>query len=116
MAQRIIIARTCDVAGEDVPAVGTYEFVFQGDKFSIDLGEENAKLFEAEMTYWSSNAQKDGSKRKKRAPAAPRDPDGPSTKEIRAWAKDHGYPTLGDRGRVSQKIRDEFAEALVSVE
>lgn len=128
MAQRVTIIKTCDVAGEDTVAVATYEFTYGGEQFSIDLGAENSKLFEAEMNYWSSAAQKEGgSKRKTKRPTKRRHANPETVDEasgpvldsavVRAWARENGWPDLSGRGRVSQAIKDQYiqAQALVTV-
>lgn len=115
MAQQIVIRRTCDIGGEDVPATETYEYSFGGEHYTIDLGEENAKLFEAEMSYWMTASQKTRASRGTRKQETKKETRRPSKIDapvVRAWAREHGWPELSNRGRVSKIITNAYLAAV----
>lgn len=39
-------------------------------------------------------------------------PDGINSRHVRAWAKAHGWPLLGDRGRLPQDAIDEYVQEI----
>lgn len=119
MAQKIIALKTCDIAGDDVAATASFSFGYEGENYIIDLSEEYAKQFTEELGYWAENARKDTVAKapgtrvrapKVKVPSSDRTP-ASETAEMRAWAKQNGFPELGDRGRVPQIVRDAFYAA-----
>jgi hypothetical protein len=84
--------------------VETVEFSLDGERYAIDLTARNAKAFRAIFAQYIPHAQRvraavqpslnghlNGHKRVRRDPQSP---------AIRAWAKTHGYPDLGESGRI----------------
>jgi hypothetical protein len=125
MAKTLIVQLTCDrckaETGENVEGAETVTFGFDGYDYSLDLCKEHAEDFHNTvqgLIGWSSDRSRSGGARRPRrgsggddaggpsgAPQAPRSSaDRERLKAIRDWARQNGYPDLGDRGRVPQAI------------
>ncbi|HEV2071988.1 MAG TPA: histone-like nucleoid-structuring protein Lsr2, partial [Acidimicrobiales bacterium] len=70
------------------------------------------------MIGWSSERTRTGAGRRSRraTPSAPKAVPGPTSdrerlRAIREWARENGYPELGNRGRIPQHIVAEYEAA-----
>jgi nucleoid-associated protein Lsr2 len=106
MAQKVNIVLVDDIDGSE--ASETVSFGLDGTSYEIDLNAKNAKaLRDALASYVGHGRKAGGSRRGRRSAAANL---GPSSKEIRDWARSNGYE-VSDRGRVSAEIRQAFDAA-----
>ncbi len=107
MAQKVNIVLIDDLDGSD--ATETVSFGLDGTSYEIDLNKKNAdKLRDALATYVGHGRKVgSGSRRGRRSSAAAL---GPSSKQIRDWARSNGYE-VSDRGRVSAEVRAAFEAA-----
>lgn len=107
MAQKVNIVLVDDIDGSE--ASETVSFGLDGTSYEIDLNDENAAaLRDALASYIGHGRKAGGSSRRGRRSAAANL--GPSSKEIRDWARSNGYE-VSDRGRVSAEIRQAFDAA-----
>lgn len=95
-------------------ATQTITFGAFGKEYEIDLNDTNASAFLADLTHFATAGRevvrerpiivRGGKTRtKKTVPAG-------STSELREWARQNGWPDLGDRGRVAADIVKAFNE------
>ena len=109
MAQKVEVHLVDDLTGET--ADETVSFTLDGVQYEIDLSATNAGKLRDDLGRFVQAARKTGSQRTGRAsrgrkPAST----GPSTREIREWAKDHGIQ-VNERGRISSEVLARFQEA-----
>ena len=107
MAQKVNIVLVDDLDGSE--ASQTVSFGLDGTTYEIDLGDKNAAALREALAGYIGHARKVGSagRRGRRTTVTAL---GPSSKEIRDWARSNGYD-VSDRGRVSSEIRDAFEAA-----
>jgi hypothetical protein len=107
MAQKVNIVLVDDIDGSE--ASETVSFGLDGTSYEIDLNDKNAQALRAALASYIGHGRKAGgsSRRGRRSAAANL---GPSSKEIRDWARSNGYE-VSDRGRVSAEIRQAFDAA-----
>lgn len=121
MAQKVQVLLTCDLDDDDVPAVETVTFGYDGYSYSFELCEAHLEEFHATMQgYIAAARYADGPRRRRSAgnpPAAtgrrPRGEARPTREDlgaIRAWARDAGYQ-VSDRGRIASEIRSAYEDA-----
>ena len=109
MAQKIQTLFIDDLDGS--AAEGTVSFGLDGTEYEIDLNEKHAReLREALAAYVRAGRRANGVARRparagRRAPAG-----GPSTTEVREWAKAQGID-VKDRGRVPAELVVKFKAA-----
>ncbi len=107
MAQKVNVVLIDDLDGSD--ASETVSFGLDGTTYEIDLNDANAaKLRDALSTYVGHGRRVGSASRRGRRTATTNL--GPSTKEMRDWARSNGYE-VSDRGRVSAEIRKAFEAA-----
>ncbi|HEV2809936.1 MAG TPA: Lsr2 family protein [Acidimicrobiales bacterium] len=130
MAKTTVTLLTCDQCkaetGEEIEAEETVAFGYDGYSYTLDLCPPHAESFHATvqtMTGWSSERTRAGTGRRTRpattssaSKAEPRASSGTTSdrerlRAIREWARDSGYPELGNRGRIPQHIVDEYEAA-----
>ena len=125
MAKTLIVQLTCDRCkaekGENVDGAETVTFGVDGYDYSLDLCKEHSEDFNNTLQGligWASDRSRSGGGRRARraasgddggasagAASSPRSSaDRERLKAIRDWARENGYPNLGDRGRVPQAI------------
>lgn len=109
MAQKIVTIYTDDLTGKDSEEAQTHTFTLDGVGYEIDLAPESYdQLFEA-LSPFIDKGRKTG-----RVKGAPKGrtarAGGPSTADVRTWAKENGYE-VNDRGRVSASVRDAYEAA-----
>ena len=130
MAKTTVTLLTCDQCkaetGEEVEAKESVGFGYDGYSYTLDLCPPHAENFHATvqtMVGWSSERSRGGTgRRSRRATAASASKPEPRSnsrttsdrerlRAIREWARDNGYPELGNRGRIPQHIVDEYEAA-----
>ncbi|MFT3873947.1 MAG: Lsr2 family protein [Nocardioides sp.] len=107
MAQKVNIVLIDDIDGDS--AAETVSFGLDGTNYEIDLSDKNAAALREALAHYVGHARKTGSasRRGRRASVTSL---GPSSREIRDWARSNGYE-VSDRGRVSAEIRKAFDAA-----
>src|SRR5216683_7333281 len=95
MAQRVTVALEDDLDGG--PADETVRFGLGGAEYEIDLSNKIARAFRKQLTPFIDHARKVGRGQPRRSArtAASRQ----RTRDIRAWARDHGV-AVSERGRI----------------
>ena len=130
MAKTTVTVLTCDQCtaetGEEIEAKETVAFGYDGYSYALDLCPPHAEDFHATvqaMMGWSSDRSRVGSGRRSRraTPSSASQPEAGASRRatadrerlrsIREWARDNGYPDLGNRGRIPQNIVDEYEAA-----
>ena len=117
MAQRTQVLLTCDVHDGDAEAADTVVFTVEGQSFECELCEAHLAEFREAMEIWSSHSRPAGragapsgrTTRSGRATRA-RVSDGPSTAEVREWARAQGIP-VNTRGRVPADLHAAYEAA-----
>lgn len=97
MAQRIEVILVDDLDG--TPAKETVQFSIDGNHFEIDLSEENAREFRAQIRKYS----------RKGRPMKPMSPKNEAS-EIRQWAIENGYE-INERGRLRRDVIEAYRES-----
>ena len=126
VAKTTVTLLTCDQCraetGEDVEANESVAFGYDGYRYTLDLCAPHAESFHATvqtMIGRSSERTRTGAGRRSRRASSPTaskaEPSPTSDRErlraIREWARDNGYPQLGNRGRIPQHIVAEYEAA-----
>ncbi len=130
MAKTTVTFLTCDQCraetGEDVEAEESLGFGYDGYSYALDLCAPHAENFHntvQAMIGWSSDRSRIGSGRRSRraTPSVASQPEpGPAPRTtadrerlraVREWARNNGYPELGNRGRIPQNILAEYEAA-----
>jgi hypothetical protein len=114
VAQKVQILLTCDLDEEDVPAVETVNFSYDGISYAFELCEDHLEEFHNTMQGYISAARRaDGASRRSRVAASTRS-SGRVPKEdlgaVREWARANGY-RVSDRGRIPGEVREAYAAA-----
>ena len=60
MAQKVLVTMVDDIDGREGADVKTYRFSSGGSAYEVDLGEKNAKKFEAALAPYISKARAAG--------------------------------------------------------
>ncbi|HEV2071387.1 MAG TPA: Lsr2 family protein [Acidimicrobiales bacterium] len=125
MAKTTVTLLTCDQCraetGEDIEVKESVGFGYDGYRYALDLCPPHAENFHATvqtMIGWSSERTRTGAGHRSRraassaakaelSPASDRE----RLRAIREWARDNGYPELGNRGRIPQHIVAEYEAA-----
>ncbi|MFC5203867.1 histone-like nucleoid-structuring protein Lsr2 [Streptomyces kaempferi] len=115
MAQKTVIVYTDDLTGAESEEARTHTFSLDGVSYEIDLVSDNYdKLFEALAPFiekgrktgrMSGAGRVSGTGRARKTPV-----DGPSSEELRAWARANNYE-VNDRGRVPASIHEAYRKA-----
>jgi hypothetical protein len=136
MAQMVRLVDDVDKVSD---ADRTISFAFAGKEYDIDLCERNAEQITEEMAFWITHARKRGTVPKmlsaRQAAEAHahvdddtstddewwRTPDDASPaeqkryhemrQEIREWGIGHGYPSLGERGKLPRALYAKWRKA-----
>lgn len=106
MAQKVNIVLVDDIDGAE--ASQTVSFGLDGTSYEIDLTDKNAKALREALATYVGHARKSGGRGRARRSSSTNL--GPSSKQIRDWARSNGYQ-VSDRGRVSGEIRQAFDAA-----
>lgn len=110
MARKVEVTLIDDLTGGQ--AEETVSFALDGTRYEIDLSAANAKKLRNTFAKFVDAARKDKGARQVgrgagRKPAAAA---GPSTSDVREWAKAQGYE-VSERGRVANDLIVKFQEA-----
>ena len=104
-----------------VTGVETLAFAVGGQNYEIDLCEANARVFLAAFTpYTTAGRATFGTitritTRTRRAPALSRSvAEREQSVATRVWARNHGWPDMGDRGRIPVAVQSAFDAAHVA--
>lgn len=109
MAQKVITELIDDLDGSE--ASQSLTFSLDGVDYAIDLTDENAAALRAGLEkFISAGRRTGGRKQPDRSGAANTAGNGPSSKDIRAWALSEGL-TVSPRGRVQSDIVDQYMAA-----
>lgn len=118
MAQRTQVILTCDVHDGDADAVETVTFTVEGQSYECELCDAHLNEFREAMEIWSSHSRTVGRARsgqsgggssrggRRRSSGS----DGPSTAEVREWARAQGIP-VSTRGRVPAELHERYLAA-----
>jgi len=106
MAQKVNVVLIDDIDGSY--ATQTVTFGLDGASYEIDLNDANAAALREYLAGFVGYARRSaGGKRGRRTSVTSI---GPSTKQIRDWARSNGHE-VSDRGRVSAEVREAFNAA-----
>lgn len=109
MAQKVQVLLIDDLSGGE--ANETVTFSLDGKSYEIDLSTKNGeKLRELVAPYVKAGRKIGGRATSSRPKVAKAGNNGPSTADIRTWAKKNGYD-VNDRGRVPAPVREAFEKA-----
>ncbi|WP_447646950.1 histone-like nucleoid-structuring protein Lsr2 [Nocardioides zeae] len=111
MAQKVHIVLVDDIDGSE--ATETVTFGLDGVTYEIDLNDEHAAALRDAVAPYVGHARRAGGQRRQRSSSRSSSAaasDGPSTKEIREWARENGWD-VPERGRVSSEIREAYDAA-----
>jgi hypothetical protein len=106
MAQRVNIVLEDDIDGGD--ATETVMFGLDGVTYEIDLSDKNAQKLRDSLTKYVASARRTAARA--RRSSSRRGASGPSTAQIREWARANGHD-VSDRGRISAEIREAYEAA-----
>ena len=111
MAQKVHVELVDDLDGST--AAETVGFALDGTTYEIDLNKRNAKALRKSLETYLSVARRVSGKRPKRngkTVAKGKVNLGPSTREVRDWARENGFE-VADRGQIPVAVREAFASA-----
>lgn len=104
---------TMTITTDDLGGAGeatTTTFTVNGRTYTIDLNAENTEALNAALApFMEAGTEVKGEAPKKVSKTSK--PNGEASK-VRAWARENGF-TVGDRGRLDQKIVDAYRAAQV---
>ncbi len=98
MAQRVHIVLEDDIDGG--AATETVLFGIDGINYEIDLSDKNAAKLRDSLAKYLASARRTSPRSRR---ASKRGSNGPTTAQIRDWARSNGYE-VSDRGRISADI------------
>lgn len=104
MAQKVQILLLDDLDGSE--ASETVQFGLDGTIYEIDLNDKNAGKLRDSLAGYIGHARKSTAKKGR----ATRTDLGPSTREVRDWARSNGYE-VSDRGRVPAEVKSAYEAA-----
>lgn len=116
MAQRTQVILTCDVHDGDADAVATVAFTVEGQSYECELCDAHLVEYRDAMEIWSSHSRNVSRGRGAAAGGAGRgrsrrsSSDGPSTAEVREWARAQGLQ-VSARGRVPAELHAAYEAA-----
>ena len=120
MAQKVQVVLTCDLDEDEVPAVQTVTFGYDGSNYAFELCDQHLEEVTELFSHWMSVARvANGATRRRRsaatAPAVSSRRGTPSTgtggtSDIREWARNHGF-SISTRGRIPAEVRRAYDEA-----
>ena len=119
MAQRTQLLLTCDVHDGDAEAVETVLFTVEGQSYECELCDAHLAEFRDAMEIWSSHSRPAGRSRGGSSPGRAAKPsrstrgragDGPTTAEVREWARAEGV-AVSARGRVPAELHAAYQAA-----
>ena len=109
MAQKVNIVLVDDMDGTE--AEETVSFGLDGTTYEIDLNSKNAASLREALSTYVGHARKAGTPARRSGRRTAQTTNlGPSTRELRDWARSNGYE-VSDRGRVSSEVRRAYEAA-----
>lgn len=99
---------TYDDLDDSSAATETISFSVNETTYQIDLNEEHAADFMAQIGVWISNARVVAHKATR--PKVARSSSGVDKDAIRAWANDHGFH-VAPRGRIAEAVVEAYTAA-----
>ncbi len=109
MAKRTISKYFSDLSGHDIDTNSpTVHFAFDGASYEIDLTETEAGELRDALAPYVAVARRAGGTRAARRAAS--GSDGPSPKDVRAWAVAQGLD-VPTRGRIPATITEAYSSA-----
>lgn len=112
MAQKLQVLLTCDLDDDDIEAVETVSFGYDGVNYAFELCGDHLEEFNNVMQGYIASARRaDGQRRSgggsggSRSGANREDPGA-----VREWARGAGYE-VSDRGRIPAEVRDAYDAA-----
>jgi len=102
----VTVALEADLDGG--PADETVRFRFDGTGYEIDLSAKNARAFRTKLAPFLEHARTAGrgpARRTARTSAGRQ-----RSREVRAWAKDHGI-AVSERGRIPASVIEQYQAA-----
>ncbi|MGW6216348.1 histone-like nucleoid-structuring protein Lsr2 [Streptomyces sp. NPDC055109] len=110
MAQKQVTIYIDDLTGDKTDEGAAHTFSLNGVQYEIDLSPDSYdQMLEAFGPYLKAG-RKVGGRQRKVAKSPRSHTEGPSTAEIREWARENGYE-VNERGRVSMDVREAFEAA-----
>ena len=103
MAKTTIEVLTDDLDGSEIkPGKGsTVHFAFEGSTYEVDLSDKHRRELEKALAPYIAAARQVTGKNIRRKPARSSATD-PS--EIRAWARENGFPEIAEHGRIPTEV------------
>lgn len=106
MAQIRVVELIDDLDGTE--ATHTVNFALAGVEYEIDLNEENAAGLRTALGRFTEKARRVGGR--KRTGTAAGTASGPSSKDIRSWARAQGLE-INSRGRIQSSVVEQYLAA-----
>lgn len=112
MVQHTRVVLVDDLDGTEVENGETINFAVNGTAYEIDLGQDHAAEFHAQLGRWVAAARRTRpavsvTQLAKRSAVGL---DAEQRKHVRQWARENGHP-VPLRGRLSDKVLDAYQEA-----
>ena len=126
MAQKVRVIVTCDLHEDEAEGVETVKFGFDGYDYELDVCDEHGEQVQYQLQELISHARRAGGARRGRRsqtsgaraerssqpePESRAGSDRERLKNIREWARSHGYPDLSSRGRIPRAVVEEYEAA-----
>lgn len=108
MAQRVQVILEDDIDGGD--ATETITFGLDGVTYEIDLNDKNATALRDALAGYVGAGRRVAGRRSSGKSSSPSRSNSNELAKMREWARSNGYD-VSDRGRISQKVRDAYAQA-----
>ena len=108
MAKKVKTILIDDIDGSD--AAETITFGLDNVNYEIDLNEAHAKELRDSLARWIKSGRKVSGRRRRGAAQAVNSEARELNRRVRAWADEKGIP-VNDRGRVPQKLIDQYRAA-----
>ncbi|HET9691790.1 MAG TPA: Lsr2 family protein [Acidimicrobiales bacterium] len=116
MAQKVQVLLTCDLDDDDVPAVETVTFGYDGATYAFELCEAHLEEFGNVMNGYIGCARRaeGGPSRRARSSSSGVErsarPARQDLSAVREWARENGYE-VSARGRIPTEIREAYEAA-----
>jgi hypothetical protein len=111
MARRVILSDDFDNSESD-DVQTRYFMMGAGNYREIDLNDANWTQFQkATKKFYDASRETTVTRVRAAAPDSPANDDSVNAR-IRTWARQNGYPDLGERGRIPEDIVDAYNKAV----
>lgn len=104
MAKRTITMLVDDIDGSE--AAETVSFSLDGVSYEIDISASNAAKLRDDFAVWTAHATRVGGRKRTTSAAGGKE----DLEAIRRWARENGFQ-VADRGRISAKVKEAYANA-----